>query len=108
MKLLTSLVIYAVIISQLSLAFGLTQETWTTPDAPTEPGAECTTGFCAIGAAIQAALVPLRWVFNAVKTIFDFMTYQVDGIPALINTVIISPFGAGILLMGVRLIRGGG
>lgn len=109
MKFILIIVMYSVILAQLSLAFNVSQEVWTTPtniEAPSGEGSS--TFFGAIADAIQAVLAPFRWVFNTIAVIFMFLTYQVEGIPALINTVMISPIGAGVLWLSVRLIRGGG
>jgi hypothetical protein len=106
MKLIMALVLYGLLISQVSLQFGVTQEVWTTPSGLVEPTEDCSGFLCSINAAIQAVLVPLRWAFNTVAVIVALMTYQVEGIPALINTVIISPIGAGILWLTAKLVRG--
>jgi hypothetical protein len=108
MKLVVAIILYALIISQLSLQFGISQETWTAPTELETPTEDCNGFLCGLDAAIQAVLVPLRWTFNAIAVIVTFMTYQVDGIPPLINTVIITPLGAGILWLAARIIRGGG
>lgn len=108
MKLVVAIILYTIIISQLSLQFGISQEVWTTPDQLDAPSEDCSGVLCGLEAAIQAAIAPLRWVFNSIAVIVEFMTYQVEGIPPLINTVIIAPIGGGILWLAVRLVRGGG
>lgn len=108
MKLVVALILYTIIISQLSLQFGISQEVWSTPDQLDAPSEECSGFLCGLETAIQAVLIPIRWVFNSIAVVFMFLTYQVEGIPALINTVIITPIGGGILWIAVRLVRGGG
>lgn len=109
MKVIIGLVLYTLIISQLSLQFGIVQETWTQPETPESPAEDSGGGFFSqVADAIQAALAPFRWVFNTIAVVFMFMTFQIEEIPDLINTILITPVGAGVLWLGVRLVRGGG
>jgi hypothetical protein len=109
MKFLIALVFYVVLLSVVSVEFGLIQESWTTPPVPESPVSDAGGGFWGqVGAAIQSALAPLRYVYNTVVAVLALMTYNVNGIPTLINIILITPVQLAILWLVIRLDRGGG
>lgn len=57
---------------------------------------------------ISAALAPIGWAFNAVGGLFQLATFQAEGVPPLVNTLIFAPVGFLLLWTGIKLIRGTG
>lgn len=57
---------------------------------------------------IASILAPLGWAFNAVAGLFQLASFQTDGVPPMVNSLIFLPMGMVVLISGIRLIRGGG
>lgn len=68
------------------------------PDSPESGGS--------IFDKIASVLAPLTWAFNAVGSLFQLATFQVEGIPPLVNILIFTPMGGVLLFSGIKLARG--
>lgn len=57
------------------------------------------------GGGFLAFLAPLVWVFNAIGSVFQLITFQAD-IPAYAKAIITLPVGIVVFIMAVKVIRG--
>jgi hypothetical protein len=91
-------IVFSIVIGAISNELGLTNVALATPGAPPEPS----------GGILANIFGPLQYVWDAATAFFQIITYQVEGIPALISTMLILPLGITAVWLILRLIRGGG
>lgn len=59
------------------------------------------------GNALSAIINALQWAFNVATSFFQFLTFQIEGLPAVFSLVFVL-FTLIVLYILLRLIRGGG
>ena len=72
----------------------------TTPDSPAGGGS--------FWDKLSAALAPLMWAFNSMGSLLQLAAYQGEGIPPMVNTLIIAPLGMVVVFTVIKLVRGTG
>jgi hypothetical protein len=98
----------AIVISQILIARGLAAPVIEPPSEPAPPPAQEGGFFDQVRAILESVVLPFRYMINSIGAFFQLMTFQITEIPTLINTIMVTPFWFGILLLAFRLIRGGG
>lgn len=51
---------------------------------------------------------PIEWVMSAASVFIGLLTFTLPGVPVVVNTLIMVPFGLGLLYMILKLVRGTG
>jgi hypothetical protein len=91
------IIAFSVVIGAISNEIGLTNNAIPTPGSPPEPG----------GGPLASIFGPLKYVWDAATAFFAIITYQVEGVPALISTLMLGTIGVSVVWMILGLIRGG-
>lgn len=107
-KTIAGLLVVFCIVGILATSIGLTSDTINSPSETvlSDSGLDKDVSFW--DAVVAAVMVPIRFVINAIGSIIQLMTFQVEGIPGELFGVFMLGISGYILLVMVRLIRGGG
>ncbi len=99
---LAGMILVYVVIGGIASEVGLTQpiiaEAIDVPQAPSEGGNWLD--------KLASILAPFAWAFNAVAGIFQLALYQADGVPVLVNTLILIPMGTLLIFRAFDMVRG--
>ena len=92
------------VVGDLGIQLGITSEFIQRPVQPLDPSHGIAGG---ILNTLTNILAPLTWVFNALGSFFQILTFQAD-VPTLVTTFVLVPMSFFMMYTLVRLIRGGG
>lgn len=103
-KIILGMVFLMLVVGWLAIQLGYGAEVITLPDVG-EPGTQpWWSSIPVIGGLLQAD----TWIVNSVGTFVALMTFQVEGIPAMVNMFLFVPFSLMLLWMVFNAVRGNG
>ncbi|MBW8035454.1 MAG: hypothetical protein FVQ79_07440 [Planctomycetes bacterium] len=108
MKLVMALFLYLVIITTVSTALGIIQSPVPLDFSIADPVQGFGGPFGGLLDALSSVLAPLIYVFVSLGAFIQLLTFNVQGIPPIVNVLMIVPIVAGFFYLIVKLIRGGG
>lgn len=97
-----ALVFFLIMTGWVAGEIGLTTDVIEPPEQPDEPDVGG-----GIWGSIEALAGLIAWVFNSVASLFQLLTFQVEGLPTEVSLFIFVPISFGIFYLILVIIRGG-